>query len=87
MTFTPRFEHDDDTQPFVGRMDQYDVYYGEKFDEVILRFGSNGPDYRAMELSDVVNLDTTSDYGKALTLITNHIKQVAWESNQESLNR
>lgn len=79
MSVGPRFKHDNH-QPFIGRLKRYDVYYNKHSDEAILRFGSDGPEYRAIELNDVTNTDV-------LALVNTHLNQMSWEANQESSNR
>lgn len=64
----PNFKHDTDEHEFVGHTTEgHDVWYGRKFDEVIVRFGNEGPEYRAMPFGQAKSMQS---YVEAVSLAT-----------------
>ncbi len=70
---TPNFTHDqepDMKHVFLGHTsDGHDVWYGIKFSEVIIRFGNEEPQYRAMDVNDARSVDS---YQEAVELVNQY---------------
>ena len=75
---TPRYTHDDDDHQFLGRIKQFDIWYGCRWREVILRYGNEGSEYRCL---DVEHASEVSDecFNWAVTLVKHYNKQCGWE--------
>ena len=71
----PRFDHDADEESkhvFLGHDGQYDVWFGIKWGEVILRFGNQPGENRALDLSSAKR---TKQYATAIEMVTQYIRQ------------
>lgn len=68
-----RFKHDEPSHVFIGQQDKYDVWHGEKFDEVILRFGDEPQENRALPIREA--MDLTGDFKAAVDAIENQRRQ------------
>lgn len=65
----PRFTHDDDAQDkavFIGRDGIFDVWFHAHWNEVVLRFGDNPQDCRALDMQTARKI---SDYTDAVRMI------------------
>jgi hypothetical protein len=44
----PRYKHDCDNCIYVGRIDEYDIYYCSHSTSVVARYSDEGPDYTSL---------------------------------------
>ena len=63
-----RFTHDCNECTFRGRLGRYDVYSHN--DNVILRFGDDGPDYKCFDRSIILRLPVDSEFHVAMHMCT-----------------
>lgn len=63
----PRFKHDAEDHQYAGRnQDGHDVWYNEKFGEIIIRFGDHPEQNRAMRFEQAKSIFT---YAEAIELV------------------